>query len=137
MLFRSLDRKSLTGNRTALKEALIVTSKTGLVLGHLVGGKGVHDAKIEGGSNAVNPAWRSAYLHTGLYCPIFLHEDQAVADSVAVVSSGWDPLDAAGRKKQLDLNTNVYTEALRKIAPDTGAYINEVGILCGTCLVRG
>lgn len=38
-------------------------------------------------------------------------------------------MDAAGREKQLDLNTNLYTEALRKIAPDTGAYINEVGFL--------
>jgi hypothetical protein len=47
-----------------------------------------------------------------------------------VVSSSWDPLDVTGREKQLDLNTNVYTEALRKIAPDTGAYINEVGVLC-------
>jgi hypothetical protein len=36
-------------------------------------------------------------------------------------------LDTVEKEKQLDLNTNVYTEALRKIAPDTGAYINEVG----------
>ncbi|KFZ14095.1 hypothetical protein V502_06248 [Pseudogymnoascus sp. VKM F-4520 (FW-2644)] len=106
---RLLDRKSLTGNRTALKEALIVAPGKGILLGHLVSGKGVHNAKIPGGSNAVNPAWRSAYVHT-------------------VVSSGWDPLDAAGREKQLDLNTNVYTEALRKIAPDTGAYINEADL---------
>ncbi|OBT51945.1 hypothetical protein VE04_06432 [Pseudogymnoascus sp. 24MN13] len=106
---RLLDRKSLTGNRATLKEALIVAPGNGTLLGHLVSGKAVHNAKIPGGSNAVNPAWRSAYVHT-------------------VVSSSWDPLDAAGREKQLDLNTNVYTEALRKIAPDTGAYINEADL---------
>ncbi|OBT38737.1 hypothetical protein VE00_10689 [Pseudogymnoascus sp. WSF 3629] len=106
---RLLDRKSLTGNRAALKEALIVAPGKGTLLGHLVSGKGVHNAKIPGGSNAVNPAWRSAYVHT-------------------VVSSSWDPLDVTGREKQLDLNTNVYTEALRKIAPDTGAYINEADV---------
>lgn len=66
---RLLDRKSLTGNRTALKEALIVAPGKGILLGHLVSGKGVHNAKIPGGSNAVNPAWRSAYVHTGSYSP--------------------------------------------------------------------
>lgn len=62
---RLLDRKSLTGNRTALKEALIVAPGKGSLLGHLVSGKGVHNAKVPGGSNSVNPAWRSAYVHTG------------------------------------------------------------------------
>lgn len=66
---RLLDRKSLTGNRTALKEALIVAPGEGPLLSHLVSGKGVHYAKIPGGSNAVNPAWRSAYIHTGSYLP--------------------------------------------------------------------
>lgn len=64
---RLLDRKSLTGNRATLKEALIVAPGNGTLLGHLVSGKAVHNAKIPGGSNAVNPAWRSAYVHTGSY----------------------------------------------------------------------
>jgi hypothetical protein len=49
-----------------------------------------------------------------------------------VTSSQWNPLDAAGRKEAIDLNTNVYTEALRKLAPNTGAYINEVSVIFKT-----
>jgi hypothetical protein len=38
----------------------------------------------------------------------------------------WKPFDAAEKAKQEDLLTNTYVEALRKLAPDMGAYINEV-----------
>lgn len=76
---RLLDRKSLTGNRTALREALISAAPgIGGIIGHLVSGKRVHNAKILGGSNAVNPAWRSAYMHTGSYLP---HQNHAVIDN--------------------------------------------------------
>lgn len=61
---RLLDDKALTGNRKALEKALRSTSESGIVTAHLVGGKGVHDTgHIPGGGNAVNPAWRKAYLH--------------------------------------------------------------------------
>jgi hypothetical protein len=67
---RLLDRKALTGNRTALREALIIAPGKGVLSSHLVSGKGVFNAKIPGGSNAVNPAWRSSYIHAGSYLPI-------------------------------------------------------------------
>lgn len=64
---RLLDEKALTQNLTALQEALkIVTPPGGSVTQlYLVGGKGVMNAKPRGGSNAVNPAWRRAYVHAG------------------------------------------------------------------------
>jgi hypothetical protein len=44
-----------------------------------------------------------------------------------VIGVGWAPFDEAEKAKQIDLLNNVYTEALRKLAPDMGAYVNEVG----------
>jgi len=43
-----------------------------------------------------------------------------------VLGVQWQPFDNAGKKQQTDLLNNVYTEALRKLAPDMGAYVNEV-----------
>jgi hypothetical protein len=43
-----------------------------------------------------------------------------------VLSRGWSPLDAAEKAKQEDLMTNTYVAALRRLAPDVGAYVNEV-----------
>jgi hypothetical protein len=45
-----------------------------------------------------------------------------------VIGVGWAPFDEAEKAKQTDLLNNVYTEALRKLAPDMGAYVNEVGL---------
>ena len=38
----------------------------------------------------------------------------------------WLPLNATARLKQQNMLTNTYVKALRELAPDTGAYINEV-----------
>jgi hypothetical protein len=38
----------------------------------------------------------------------------------------WPPLDEAEKLEQQNLITNTYVKALRVLAPDTGAYINEV-----------
>jgi hypothetical protein len=43
-----------------------------------------------------------------------------------VIGVSWDPFDEAEKAKQTDLLNNVYIEALRKLAPDMGAYVNEV-----------
>lgn len=67
---RLLDRKALTEDRTALKEALTAVARgSGTLLGHLVSGKAAHNGKIPGGSNSVHPAWRSAYVHVCPYPP--------------------------------------------------------------------
>jgi hypothetical protein len=38
----------------------------------------------------------------------------------------WPPLDEAAKLEQQDLMTDTYVQALRELAPDTGAYVNEV-----------
>jgi hypothetical protein len=63
---RLLDGKALTQNLTALKEAFKAATASGSGIGvYLVGGHGVMNAKPRGGGNAVNPAWRRAYVHAG------------------------------------------------------------------------
>jgi len=71
-----------------------------------VSGKGVHNAKPRGGSNAINPAWRKAYVHS-------------------VLPLDWAPFDEEEKSYQEGNLTDVYIEALRKLAPDMGAYVNE------------
>lgn len=63
---RLLDRKALTQNLTAVAAAFKAATPSGSVTSaYLVGGKGVMHAKPRGGSNAVNSAWRKAYVHSG------------------------------------------------------------------------
>jgi hypothetical protein len=67
---RLLDVATLSGNQTALKEALIGFTGTGAgsVAGpFLLGGRGVWDAVPRGGGDAVNPAWRKALAHVSKY----------------------------------------------------------------------
>lgn len=46
-----------------------------------------------------------------------------------VVGVSWAPFDVIGKAKQEGLLTNTYVEAFRRLAPDMGAYVNEVGPL--------
>ena len=66
---RLLDGKALTNNLTALGQAYknSIPASGGSTSAYLVGGKGVMNAKPRGGSNAVNSAWRKAYVHAGTY----------------------------------------------------------------------
>jgi hypothetical protein len=62
---RLLGGKALTQNLTALKETYkAITPAGSITMVYLVGGKNVMNAVPRGGSNAVNPAWRKAYVHS-------------------------------------------------------------------------
>ncbi|QKX58297.1 uncharacterized protein TRUGW13939_05419 [Talaromyces rugulosus] len=73
---------------------------------YMVSGKGVWDAKPRGGSDAVNPAWRKALIH-------------------AVASQDWTPFDETERATVEHNINNVQVEALRRLVPESGAYLNE------------
>ncbi|KAI1378991.1 FAD-binding domain-containing protein [Hypoxylon crocopeplum] len=96
-----VDAESLTRNTTAAGEAFKIFQGSA----YLVAGKGVNNAKPRGGSNAVNPSWRRAIVHStnGALFPPFNHT--AKMESLAEV--------------------NARVESLRKLAPDMGAYMNE------------
>lgn len=62
---RLLDEEALTSNLTAVKEAFKTATPPGSSSQvHLVRGKGVWDVVPRGGSDAVNPAWRKALVHS-------------------------------------------------------------------------
>jgi hypothetical protein len=62
---RLLDGKALTQNSTALKNAFKTATPPGHITSvYIVAGKNVQHAQPRGGSNAVNPAWRKAFVHT-------------------------------------------------------------------------
>lgn len=122
---RLLDGKALA-NQTALRETYKSLADAGIVSVYLVGGKNVMNAKPRGGGNAVNSAWRKAYVHTREY--LFFRERDHVTDYV-VLGTRWNPFDVKGQAVQRYKLTNVWVEAFRKLAPDMGAYINEVCIM--------
>jgi hypothetical protein len=62
---RLLGADTLNGNPTALKAALKGLSQGSAILPFLLDGKGVADAQPRGGSDAVNPAWRTGLAHVG------------------------------------------------------------------------
>ena len=60
---RLLDAKALSGDRNATRDAFQAFTGAGTATAYLVSGKGVWNAQPRGGSNAVLPAWRKAYVH--------------------------------------------------------------------------
>ncbi|PON27665.1 hypothetical protein TGAM01_v203432 [Trichoderma gamsii] len=82
---------------------------------YMVAGAGVWDAKPRGGGNAINPAWRKALIH-------------------AVTSQEWSPLNKIERSAVEHNINNVQVEAFRKLAPDSGAYLNEAWLFYSLCV---
>ncbi|KAK4145731.1 uncharacterized protein C8A04DRAFT_26476 [Dichotomopilus funicola] len=102
---RLLDREALTANLTHSAEAWKGFTGGSVSTAYLVSGKGVHNAKPRGGSNAVLPAWRKAYIH-------------------ATMGEEAEPSNTTSRaivKKRVSDRV----AALRELAPDSGAYMNE------------
>jgi hypothetical protein len=103
---RLLDAEALSDAgqvKTALQKAI---PDQGTISPYLLGGPGVWDAVPRGGSDAVNPAWRSTLVH-------------------ALLGVSWTPLNETEKAEQLNLLTNTYVKALVDLAPNSGAYINE------------
>ena len=102
---RLLDEAALTANPSQLKTALQnANPPTRQLLGHMVAGPGLRSIKIPG-SNDVLPPWRSTYAHV-------------------LVPVGWTPLDSTAEAIQTS-SLKSYTQALKSLAPNTGAYVSE------------
>ncbi|RAL65038.1 hypothetical protein DID88_001146 [Monilinia fructigena] len=105
---RLLDRKALKSSPTDLDKMLNITagsrgqfSSTSV---SLVGGGQVFTSDLTSG---LNPAWRSSYVHN-------------------VVSRGWTvDTDMATVQDVKDDITYTKVGAMKKLAPDTGCYMNE------------
>ncbi|EXJ63321.1 uncharacterized protein A1O5_11642 [Cladophialophora psammophila CBS 110553] len=107
---RLLDRAALKSDPGKLKRLFKQTTPIPQypILGHVVAGKGVRTVKngIPGGSNSVLPAWREAYTHI-------------------VLPRSWPFLNDTAKIATTTLLRDVETAALRQLAPDMGAYVNE------------
>lgn len=63
---RLLTKETLQGtDQKVLSEKISQWTSSGIATAYLVAGPGVRDATPRGGSNAVLPAWRKAYIHSG------------------------------------------------------------------------
>ncbi|EPE10440.1 fad binding domain-containing protein [Ophiostoma piceae UAMH 11346] len=105
MASRLLDRAALTDDMLSLKTALAKFSAIGQATVYIVSGKAVHEAQPRGGGNAVLPAWRRAYVHA--------------TSSIAYPSNNDTDVAIA------DYFSGFLSAAIRELAPDTGAYVNE------------
>lgn len=105
---RLLDRTALTSSQTDLNEMLNVTAGSqgqfAFTSVSLVGGGQVF---VPDENSGLNPAWRSSYIHN-------------------IVARGWtaDTNEAIVQEIRDDIT---YTKigAMKKLAPDTGCYMNE------------
>ncbi|KAH0848534.1 FAD binding domain-containing protein [Fonsecaea pedrosoi] len=107
---RLLDKAALKTDPAKLKKLFEQTTSNPQysILGHVVAGKGVKTVKngIPGGNNSVLPAWRDAYTHI-------------------VLPRSWAFLNETAKVATTTHLREVETEALRELAPNTGAYVNE------------
>lgn len=125
MSSRLLDKEALTGNVTALKTGLQRFSAGGQATVYIVSGKGVFEAKPRGGGTAVNPAWRRTYVHASEYPTDINWRKREKRLTGAATSVSFAALDRTARDAVIKAS-NVYADGLRELAPNTGAYVNEV-----------
>jgi hypothetical protein len=108
---RLLDRDALTADPLALKETLSTIvgppeQFTSINVIFTTGGQVFRDASDP--YSGVNPAWRRAYVHN-------------------IVARGWAPgTSEAAQEVIRDDVTFTKVKAMKDLAPDTGAYMNEV-----------
>ena len=156
---RLLDGPALTGNLTQSAELLgEFAAGAGAGTAYLVSGPGVHNAQPRGGGNAVCPAWRTSYIHASPSSPpplSSIHPSSPPSSRLPfprvkffhfrpkVLFSGYStnatvpaatgvifqPLNLTLRAEQLQTVTDI-VEPLRQLAPNTGAYVNEVRESC-------
>lgn len=123
---RLLDESALSRPLPELKETLRKASGEWPTLGHVIAGPGTWNPKggVAGGSNAVFSAWRKACMQIGK--SIGAEPPRMIADTYNIaLPRSWEPLNSTQKEAiTTDLRTNA-TQALRDLAPDTGAYVNE------------
>ncbi|KAF7557179.1 hypothetical protein G7Z17_g865 [Cylindrodendrum hubeiense] len=107
LVSRLLDKSALESNATSLAAAVKEAMRTsGNFMAYIVSGRGVHDAVPRGGSDAANPGWRKSYVHS-------------------ITAQGFPAFNETARSETIS-DLNGAFELIRELAPDTGAYINEL-----------
>ncbi|CAK7200273.1 hypothetical protein SEUCBS139899_002964 [Sporothrix eucalyptigena] len=105
MSSRLLDRPALTNDLDALKLALAKFSAAGQATVYIVSGPAVHAAKPRGGGNSVLPVWRRTYVHATATI-VYPSNNASISDAAKTF-------------------TGFFSAAMKDLAPNTGAYMNE------------
>lgn len=135
MASRLLDRKALTGNPSALANAIKgAACGTDALTAFLVSGKGVQK-NID---NAVNPGWRRSFVHAGKrpFLPKFTtsafttksRRTNIITDVFIfpkVAGASFSPANATARAEAINKLDKII-QPFRTLSPKNGAYINEV-----------
>jgi hypothetical protein len=132
---RLLDRTALSKPLDEIKAVL--RKAHGLSVGlqlFNIAGKGAKEPTggIPGGSNALVPAWRSAYahvskFHSALVDPVINHIEEipSLLTCLPVIPYSWDALNTTMEDEmKKDLRESAMP-ALESLAPGAGGYINE------------
>lgn len=124
---RLLDTEALSGhgNITSLRDGLAALTgpdADGVATAYLVAGQGVWKWD---GQNAVLPAWRRAIAHCSELSTILQDPRGTLADMHAASGVNFQPLNQTAKQEAIaDMDTML--DPLRKLAPNMGAYMNEV-----------
>lgn len=126
---RLLDGEALLKPHDEIKLALKKASRLSIGLQLFnVAGKGARDpvGGIPGGSNALLPAWRSAYAHVGTsYSCDFPEQRPSLLTLFSVIPYSWQALNKTAEFEIKDYLRESAMPALESLAPDAGGYINE------------
>jgi hypothetical protein len=125
---RLLDEKALTGNPTAIKAAYEKLADSSMTTTFIVSGKGVWNAKPRGGGSAVLPAWRKAIVHSSEFISRVLSPHPLTALSRPLAASVFFPPANLTARAKAYADATRYSATLTELAPDMGAYLNEVSI---------
>lgn len=133
LVSRLLDGEALTSNPQKLKSALqAAITPSGTISVFMVGGKGVQEAKPRGGSNAVNPAWRTAYVHARKLFTTFIQRGKVYFTKdilLPVTSEPFGPFNKTAEHNAKAILDKEF-QPLRDLTPKSGAYINEARCFC-------
>jgi hypothetical protein len=122
---RLLDGKALTAGAMTREAVQGFIGPRGAATVYLVSGPGVWNSPARGGGNSVLPAWRRAYVHASEL--FFCAKPCCGVMAKGSVASGADflPFNKTSQEAAFAEIDSVIAP-LRKLAPDMGAYMNEV-----------
>ena len=130
---RLIGEEGLTGRTGSLQDAAeSITSNADLIIGELVGGPGLSNADRE--ATSVQPGWKTAIIHLSMRLPTFETSRlcDLSTDIFLVAVKVWEPT-AQMVPAFVRAALEEMTVPLRKLAPDSGAYINEVSFTRFEC----
>ncbi|KAI4254242.1 MAG: hypothetical protein LQ352_003196 [Teloschistes flavicans] len=106
---RLMDERALSQPLDTIASSLADAYQNLVLISNLVSGPGMWNANPPGGLGLMTPAWRKTVVE--IIVPVI-----------------WPAHNSSAKGHQTDLLTHEYMAALRRLAPDTGTYLNEADV---------